>query len=109
MLGVLLSSLYTLHTFSRTYLTHGQVGMAIDQYNANADLHVPPASASNPAGFTKYSNEPIVEAPHINGYVLFFNNGDDVRYKVGTAKQICHRDRGLNVVCNFMYRPWDKE
>ena len=78
------------------------MGMAVDQYNSNADLHVP-------SGFTKYSTEPIVEAPHINGYVLFFNNGDDVRYKVGTAKQICHRDRGLNVVCNFMYRPWDKE
>ena len=83
-------------------MTHGQVGLSVDQYAANADHHVP-------AGFTKYSPEALVPAPHLNAHVLFFNNGDDVRYLVGAAKQICHWDRGHNAACHFMHRPWDKE
>ena len=83
-------------------MTHGQVGLSVDQYIANADLHVP-------TGFSKYSSEALVPAPHLNAHVLFFNNGDDVRYLVGAAKQICHWDQGHNAACHFMHRPWDKE
>ena len=75
--------------------------MSVDHDNANADIHVP-------TGFTKYTNNPIMKAPHINGYVLFFNQGSEVRYLVGTAKQVCYRDRGNNAACSFMPRPWEK-
>ena len=73
--------------------------MSVDHFNANADYHVPD-------GFTKYGSNPIVKAPHLNGYVLFYGVDDEVRYLVGTAQQVCHRDTGHNVECNFMPRPW---
>lgn len=91
------------HPLFRTYMTHGQVGLSVDQYNANADFHVP-------KDFTKLTNEPIMKAPHLNGYVLFFTNDNDntdIRYLVGQAKQVCYRDRGHNVACSFMHRGWD--
>ena len=49
----------------RTYLTHGQVGLSIDNDNSNIDFHLPD-------GFSALSNNAIVPAPHINGYVMFF-------------------------------------
>ena len=39
---------------------------------------------------------------------LLQKSATDVRYLVGQAKQVCYRDRGNNVMCNFLHSKWDE-
>ena len=83
---------------------------------------------AHPPNITGFDLITAIKAPHISSFVAFykvmqinsslqsFTNDllqtsgvwtNEVRYLVGSGAQSCYRDRGRNVVCNFLPRDWE--